>query len=330
MDSCSSPRVTAVSEGYTSGFALAPMAGYTDSAFRRICRRLGATSVVTEMTAAAGLSRGSAKTGALLAFTDEERPIGIQLFGSNPKDFERAAGIVTTFGFSFVDINAGCPVKKVVSSGSGSALLRDIPRLLDIVRATSSNTDLPVTVKIRLGWSVDEPLPDSLSTDLALAGAKALAIHGRYRSDLFSGRALSSEIAVIARLSPIPVLASGESSTVESSHAFLKSSGASGLLVGRGALGNPWIFRGLIGAGKGSPLPGELHSTVMEQLDMMAAYIPEAHLYHVMRGHLVLYFRGFRGATSVRNRAVRAESRREIESLALEADRLMSGDDNAD
>ncbi len=287
--------------------------------------------MVTEMTAAAGLSRGSAKTELLLGFADEERPIRVQLFGSRPEDFERAAGIVTAWNFSFVDINAGCPVKKVVSSGSGSALLRDIPRLLDIVRATASNTILPVTVKIRLGWSPDEPLPESLPSDLTEAGAKALAIHGRYRSDLFSGKARTGEIAAITRLSPIPVLASGESSSVESSIAFLRESRASGLLVGRGALGNPWIFRGLKGTGAGYPLPGELHSTVMEQLDMMAAYIPERHLYHIMRGHLVFYFRGFRGAPGFRNRAVRAESRSEIESLALEADLLLSGEhENAD
>jgi tRNA-dihydrouridine synthase B len=308
---------------YTSGMVLAPMAGYTDSAFRRICRRAGATCTVTEMTAAAGLSRSSRKTARLLLFHPGEEPIGVQLFGSSPEDFAGAARLVSGRGFSFLDINAGCPVRKVVSGGAGSALLRDVPRLLEIVRAAAACTDLPVTVKIRLGWSPEEPVPERLSEDLADAGACALAVHGRYRSDLFSGAADAGRIAAIASSSPIPVVASGMSATAAAAQGFLLDSGASGLMIGRGALGNPWIFRELAGTGPGRPLPGELHSTVMEQLDMMSEYVPGKHLCHLMRAHLTFYFRGFRGATGIRSRAVRAETREEIEELAMEADRLL-------
>jgi tRNA-dihydrouridine synthase B len=181
---------------YTHGVVLAPMAGSTDSAFRRICRRMGATAVVTEMVAAAGLSRRSVKSHKLLRFNVEEKPIGVQLFGNRPGDFERATELVSKLGFDFIDINAGCPVKKVVNSGSGSALLRDIPKLTAIVRAVSSNTSLPVTVKIRIGWSPEEPVPDSLPALLAEEGAAAIAVHGRYRSDMFAGAAIPEAFAM--------------------------------------------------------------------------------------------------------------------------------------
>jgi len=319
----STPSPSAPRE-YTQGIVLAPMAGYTDSAFRRICRRFGATCLVTEMIASAGLASKSERTSAMLSFTDEEKPIGVQLFGSDPKNFSRAARIVSDKGFAFIDINAGCPAKKVVSGGSGSALLRDIPRLRAIVRSTCGHTELPVTVKIRLGWSPSEPVPDDLAAMLGDDGASALAVHGRYRSDLFSGDPRVIEIASIVEHSPIPVLANGESRDVESALRFLRSSGAGGLLVGRGALGNPWIFRGFSGSSEDAlPRPGELHETIMEQLEMMSGYIPQRHLYHIMRGHLVLYFRGFRGASGIRDRAVRTESREQVEELALIADDMV-------
>jgi nifR3 family TIM-barrel protein len=306
------------------------MAGYTDSAFRRICRRFGASCTVTEMTAAAGLSRGSARTGQMLRHHPEELPLGIQLFGAAPADFARAAGIVSGMGFAFIDVNAGCPVKKVVGSGSGSALLRDIPRLLEIVRTTAGSSSLPVTAKIRLGWSPEEPVPTELPSMLADAGARALAVHARFRSDLFGGPPRTAELSRLVEASPIPVIASGESASPESAETFRLESGASGLMIGRGALGSPWIFRGLTGTGPSRPLPGELHSTVMDQLDMMKEYIPVRHLYHIMRGHLVFYFRGFEGASDLRRRAVRAESAPEIDELAAEADGLASGHASGD
>jgi nifR3 family TIM-barrel protein len=328
------PLETEVHDGIAaslcSGFVLAPMAGYTDSAFRRICRRFGAACTVTEMIAAAGLSRGSRKTEQLLRHSEEERPIGVQLFGSRSADFARAAELVTGRGFAFIDINAGCPVRKVVTSGSGSALLRDTPRLLRIVRETAANTDLPVTVKTRLGWSPDEPVPPGLPAELAEAGASAVTIHARYRSDLFSGNPRTGELARLVESSPIPVVASGQSGSPREALEFLSRSGASALMVGRGALGSPWIFRALTGSGPGVPLPGELHSTLMDQLDMMTEYIPQKHLYHVMRGHLVLYFRGFRGAPDLRRRAVTTVCREEIEELAREADRLAAREGDRD
>ena len=307
---------------YTAGATLAPMAGVTDSAFRRVCKSFGATCLVTEMVTAAGLSRKSVKSKQMLRFHQEERPIGVQLFGAKPVDFARSSGLVSPLGFSFIDINAGCPVKKVLKSGSGSALLGDLPRLMEIIRVTAANTDLPVTLKIRLGLTPEEPVPVNIGEMAAEAGASAIAVHGRYRTDLFSGDVRLEEMKRITEASPIPVIANGNSISVESAVRMRDETGASGLLLGRGAWGNPWIFRGIAG-GNPRPEPGEMHGTIMKQLSMMMETIPEPQVYHIFRGHMVQYFRGFYGASEIRKRAVAAESYHEINTLAEEADTAM-------
>lgn len=304
--------------GWFRGFCLAPMAGYSDSAFRRLCLGFGASAAVTEMVSTAGLSRRSAATCRLLRRGDGERPLGVQLYGSSPEEFARAAGIVASMGFDFLDVNAGCPVRKVTRSASGSALLRDIPRLLDIVSAVSSAAGpLPVTVKIRLGWSPDEPVPDEIGSMLAARGASAIFVHGRYRSDMFSGRVDACGIARIAALSPVPVIANGDSSSVEAARDLLRSSGASGVMIGRGAIGRPWIFRALSGSGSAEPSREEFVSTVMRHLSMMKETVPPPWVYHLMRGHLVHYLRGFRGASALRSRAVSVESDEDVMALCL-------------
>ncbi len=313
---------------YTHGLVLAPMAGSTDSAFRRICRRMGATAVVTEMVAAAGLSRRSVKSHKLLRYTPEEKPIGVQLFGKRPEDFERAAELVSKLGFDFIDINAGCPVKKVVNSGSGSALLRDIPKLTAVLRAVLSHTHLPVTVKIRVGWSPQEPVPDSLPALLADEGAAAIAVHGRYRSDLFSGEVRIREIERIVRNSPIPVIANGDSRSVSDAIDLLDSTGAAGLMIGRGSLGNPWIFRGL-STGKpedASTLPGEIVSVIWKQYWMMSEYLPANHLHSIFRGQLLNYIRGFRGAAELRGKAVGVDCREDLADILSELEELLSAE----
>ncbi|MEA3265911.1 MAG: tRNA-dihydrouridine synthase family protein [Candidatus Fermentibacteria bacterium] len=307
---------------YSHGISMAPMAGVTDSAFRRICIRLGATCLVTEMVTAAGLSRKSVKTKKMLRYHSDEQPIGVQLFGAKPDDFARASDLVTPLGFKFIDINAGCPVKRVLRSGSGSSLLGDIPRLLEIVRVTKENTDLPVTVKIRLGLTRENPVPDNIGELVAEAGACTLAVHGRFRPDFFSGEVNKDGIRRIAALSPVPVVANGDSTSVEAALSLRDETNSTGLLIGRGAWGNPWIFRGIAG-GNPHPEPGELHSVIMEQLQMMMEYIPSPQVFHIFRGHLVQYFRGFYGAADMRRRAVGTESLEEVDIVAREADIAM-------
>lgn len=284
--------------------------------------KLGATCLVTEMVTAAGLSRKSVKTKKMLRYHPDEQPIGVQLFGAKPDDFARASDLVTPLGFKFIDINAGCPVKRVLRSGSGSSLLGDIPRLLEIIGVTRENTNLPVTVKIRLGLTRENPVPDNIGELVAGAGACAIAVHGRYRSDFFSGDVNKEGIRRIAELSPVPVIANGDSTSVEAALKLRDETGSTGLLIGRGAWGNPWIFRGIAG-GNPRPEPGELHSTIMEQLNMMMESIPSPQVFHIFRGHLVQYFRGFYGAADMRRRAVGTESLEEVDIVAREADIAM-------
>lgn len=311
---------------YTHGTSLAPMAGVTDSAFRRICRRMGATAVVTEMVAAAGISRRSVRSHKLLGFHPEEKPIGVQLFGRRPEDFARASEIVSGLGFDFIDINAGCPVRKVVGSGSGSALLRDIPALAAVVRAVSRGSGLPVSVKIRAGWSPEEPVPDTLPSILADEGAAALAVHGRYRTDMFSGAVRTGEIARMVENSPIPVIANGDVRSVGDAGLLMDSTFASGLMVGRGAMGNPWIFRSLVAGRDHLPAPDEVSAVIREQCSMMEEYIPPAHIYHMLRGHLLQYIRDFRGASMLRRRATGVDCREDLEDILEDMEEHMRRD----
>lgn len=310
--------------GYTHGLALAPMAGYTGSPFRVVCRSMGATGLVTEMVTAAGVSRRSVKSIRYLRYLPEEKPLGVQLFGARPADFSRSAELVSTLGFSFIDINAGCPVRKVLSSGSGAALLRDLPRLLEIVRATVAATHLPVTVKIRLGFTPDEPLPEGTCGMLSAAGASAVTIHGRYRSDMFGGTVNPEGIARLSRNSPVPVVANGDVKSVEDGKRLLALEGVTGVMVGRGALGNPWIFRALSG-GPSEPGPGELRQVIERQMELMLAESPGTGIFNTMRGHLVHYMKGFPGAASLRDRVVRVASPRDVLELADEAEELIWG-----
>lgn len=326
MSTESRTNAESVPEGYAAGFALAPMAGITDSAMRRICRELGATATVTEMVSAAGLSRRSVKTSRLLAHTESERPLGVQLFGRKPEDFQRAAGLVDGLGFDFIDINAGCPVRRVATKGSGAGLLRDLPRLVRIVEAASRAAALPVTVKIRLGWTPEEPLPESAWESLARAGARVIAVHGRYRSEGFSGEVRLDEMRRVVEASPVPVLANGDSTSAGAVRRMMEATGASGALLGRGAVANPWIFRELAGNGAGNPLPGELRHAVNRQLGMMHEYMDQPYVYHAMRGHLCRYLRGFRRASEVRRRAVRVESDADVDTVLRMAEERMHGD----
>jgi nifR3 family TIM-barrel protein len=310
--------------GYTHGLALAPMAGYTGSPFRVVCRGLGATGLVTEMVTAAGVSRRSVKSIRYLRYLPEEKPLGVQLFGAKPADFSRSAELVSSLGFSFIDINAGCPVKKVLSSGSGAALLRDLPRLLEIVRATAAATHLPVTVKIRLGFSPDEPLPEGMCDMLHAAGASAVTIHGRYRSDMFGGVVNVGGIERLSRNSPVPVVANGDVKSVADGERLLSLKGVTGLMVGRGALGNPWIFRALSG-GPPEPGPGELREVMARQMELMLAECPGPGIFNTLRGHLVHYLKGFHGAACLRDRAVRVASRSDVLELVDEAEELIRG-----
>src|SRR6478672_8436264 len=193
---------------------LAPMAGVSESPFRRLCRRFGADVVVTEFLSAEGIRRENEATISKLRFGPDERPIGVQIFGADPQAMGEAAALVTdVFQPEFVDINFGCPVKKVVRRNGGSGCLKDLDMVQSVIRSVAQRTHLPVTVKIRSGWSEEMRDPVAIALRCQDAGARALAIHPRTRTQMYSGNARWDEIAMVAEALEIPVIGNGDIKT---------------------------------------------------------------------------------------------------------------------
>ena len=257
-----------------SPFVLAPLAGLTDSPMRRICRRMGASMVWTEMVSAEGLVREGPKSFELLAFAEEERPIAFQIFGARPESMGRAAARVSELSPDVVDINVGCPAKKVVRSGSGSALMREPGLLSEIAAAVVESSLRPVTAKIRSGWDDDSINAVEVAGLLEARGVCALVIHPRTRALGFKGRSDWSLIGEVKRAVSIPVIGSGDVRTPDDALRMLEETSCDAVMIGRGAVGNPWLFRRALelartGTDPGPPSFSETLKTAIEQLDMM-------------------------------------------------------------
>ncbi len=223
---------------------LAPMEDISDPPFRQICRKLGADVVFTEFIASEGLIRDAAKSKRKLEFQEEERPIGIQIFGHSVEAMVLAARVAEEAGPDFIDLNFGCPVRKIVNKGGGAALLQDIPLLLKITEAVVKTVKKPVTVKTRLGWDESSKIIVPLALQLQDVGISALTIHGRTRAQLYSGKAdwtLIGEVKANPRIC-IPIIGNGDVVDGPSAAAMKAQTGVDGIMIGRGATGNPWIF----------------------------------------------------------------------------------------
>jgi len=226
-----------------SPFALAPMAGMTDTAFRRLVKRKGGCGlVVTEMVSSEGLVRGIDRTLEYAEYTEEERPVAIQIFGGNPETMARAAQIVEGMGADIVDVNMGCPVPKIANHNAGCSLMREPEHAASVVRAMTRAVSIPVTVKMRAGWDEASINAPDLARRIEDAGASSLAVHGRTAKQSYSGSSNWELISQVAEGVRIPVFGSGD--CVEAEHAIerLEATHASGVLIGRGALRNPWVF----------------------------------------------------------------------------------------
>lgn len=290
--------------------ALAPMAGITDWPMRLLCREMGCTRATTEMVSAMGYLTAPPALDVYryLLQTDpgEGRP-AVQLFGHEPELMARAAQKLTALDrFSAIDINMGCPAQKVTSSGSGSALMKNLPLCAQIISAARKATDLPLTVKIRLGWDDAHICARELAHIAQECGADGVTVHGRTRMQQYSGHADWAQIALVKQSVRIPVLVNGDIFTAQNALDALAQTGCDGVAVGRGALGNPFIFRQINQALRGEtpalPDAAEMANTAIRHARMMRDWKGERAAVLEMRKHLCWYIRGQRGAAKLRTR----------------------------
>ena len=257
---------------------LAPMAGVSESPFRRLCRRFGADVVVTEFLSAEGIRRENRSTIEKLRFGPDERPIGVQIFGAEPAAMGEAAALVTdVFAPEYIDINFGCPVKKVVRRNGGSGCLRDLGLVQDVIRAVAASMHLPVTVKIRSGWNEEMRDPVTIALRCQDAGARVLALHPRTRTQMYTGSARWEEIAAVVDALDIPVLGNGDIKTPEDAARMHRETGCAGVMIARGSFGQPWIFRQARAPLDGRPMPEtppvrERFAIAVEHARMAEAY----------------------------------------------------------
>ncbi len=225
---------------------LAPMAGVTTEAFRTICLEMGADLVYAEMVSDKGLTYGNEKTLKMIEIGKNEHPLSMQIFGSEATSITNAAKIVTSsIPVDIIDINMGCPVNKVVKNGSGSALLKNPLKIYDIVKMLKDNIDIPITVKIRAGFDHQNINCDQIAKLVSSAGADAIAIHGRTRSDFYTGFVNLDYIKMVKENSSIPVIGNGDIKDIESAEKMFTETGVDAIMIGRASLGNPWIFKQL-------------------------------------------------------------------------------------
>jgi tRNA-dihydrouridine synthase B len=294
---------------------LAPMAGVSEAPFRQICRRMGADVLMTEFLSAEAIRRGIRKTLEGAEFEEIERPIGIQIYGADPAAMERAAAIVTeVYEPEFLDINFGCPVKKVVQRNGGSGCLRDLELVERIIRAVTAATHLPVTVKTRSGWSEDTRDPVGIALRMQDAGARAFTLHARTRTQMFSGRANWDEIAAVVEALDIPVIGNGDVQTAEDVVRLHRHTGCAAVMVGRGSFGNPWLFRDarvlLEGRARPpAPTAPERFLLALEHAQLALRLQGDSRRTVVeFRKHLGWYTKGVPGAAALRQRLFQVES----------------------
>ena len=295
-----------------SPLILAPLAGYSDLSFRLLCRQYGAGLCYTEMISCHGLVYQKEKTLRMTVTVPEERPVALQLFGSDPDKMGQAASLVSDMPVDIIDINMGCPVRKVTKKGAGAALMKDMGLAASIISEVCNNTDLPVTVKIRTGWNHDSVVAPEFAKMAEDNGASAIAVHGRTWSQGFGGQVDWQTISRVKKNVSIPVIGNGDVDTYQSAIQFMEQTGCDGMMIGRAALGNPWVF-----TSDGTPNSlAKRMAGMRRHLEIIQRFNNPDKILPKIRNQAGRYFKGIAGGSSIRKQIYEARSFEEILQLA--------------
>ncbi len=303
-------------EMFINKIVLGPMAGVTDLPFRLLCKEQGADVMITEMVSAKGLYYGSRKTDILLKTLPEEKPVGVQLFGSDPEIIAGEAAKLQDRGFDFIDINMGCPVPKIVGNGDGSALMKNPALVERIVSAVVNAVNLPVTVKIRSGFSEAEKNAVEVALAAEAGGASAVAVHARTREQFYSGEADWSVIKDVKAALKVPVIGNGDLKSAEDVLKMKEETGCDSFMIARAAKGNPWIFREIKAGleGKTVERPGleELKAMMHKHIELMIKEKGEYIGVRELRKHVAWYTEGIYNSSKIRRKVCEVETADEL------------------
>lgn len=288
---------------------LAPMAGVSDYPYRKLIREMGVELLYTEMVSAKGYEYGNKRTAELIEFDKSEKAkIAVQIFGEEPDFMARAAaGISEEYNVDLIDINMGCPARKIVKNGAGSALMKDLDLAYEIIESTVKAADVPVTVKMRSGWDEDNINAVELAKIAEEAGAAAAAVHGRTRSQFYKGQADWKIIKKVVQAVEIPVIANGDIFSAEDAKAVFEQTNCDGIMIGRAAQGYPWIFKEIIeylktGRLIEKPSYSEKIEMALRHLKLAVDYYGENHGVPIMRKHISWYLKGLPNASDIKNK----------------------------
>lgn len=299
---------------------LAPMAGITNSAFRQLAKEFGCGLVFTEMVNARGLVEGVKNAWRLTEHTSQEKPLGLQIFGSDPSLMAEAAVIGEEKGFDLIDINMGCPTPKIVKNREGAALMRDLPLAKKIMSSVVKAVEIPVTVKIRKGWSREEVTALPLAERAEEAGIDLITLHGRSREEFYGGEADWSIIKRVKEVVQIPLVGNGDITGPLAARKILKETACDGIMIGRGAMGNPWIFKRIdyyLNQGELLPPPGveEIVKVALKHLKLLIDLKGEYIGVREMRKNASWYIKGIKGAARVRRQINSCGTAGEMETV---------------
>ena len=300
---------------------LAPMAGITDLSFRKLCKEQGAGLVETEMVSSKAIFYNDEKTLKMLNMEGEKRPIVVQIFGSDPEVMAKATEYLNDKA-DIIDINMGCPAPKVVKNGDGSKLLLDLELVGKIVEAVVKVSKVPVTVKLRKGWDSDHVVAVEAAKIIEEKGASAIIIHGRTREEFYTGKADWNIIKEVKEAVKIPVIGNGDVVDSTSAKEMFDKTNVDGIMIGRGTLGNPWIFKQIISTLNNEeylgPTKEEKLETILKHYDMLTAEKGEYTAVREMRKHVSFYIKGMENATTIRNEINSLEDEEEIKKILID------------